>query len=91
MTDWQTAYGSQEIKPEEFDLTSSYTVYQRKNIERKSHEGMTGETVEYWEYEERKMTYEEYYEILRDRMYAQIEQNKADIDFLAAMSDVELN
>ena len=62
MAEWQLVQGSQEEKPSELDTTSSnYFVYERRNIRRvTSTYEMTGYTCEYWEYEERKLTKEEY-------------------------------
>lgn len=56
MTDWQFVEGSQLDKPAELDSTSSKVyVYQRRNIQRVS----TDEGV-FWQYEERKLTHDEY-------------------------------
>lgn len=66
MTDWRKVQGSQVEKPKEFDTTTSaVVVYQRKNIERITVEdGMTGETAEFWQYDERELTRDEYYAIM---------------------------
>ena len=54
MTEWKTVQGSQEVKPSEFDTTSSIkVVYQRANIKRVTVEGVDGETTEIWQYDER--------------------------------------
>lgn len=62
MTEWQLVQGSQEEKPLELDTTSSeFFVYQRKNIQRvTATSDLTQNTYEYWEYEERKLTKDEY-------------------------------
>lgn len=62
MTDWKIVQGSQENKPSELDVISSaFYIYQRKNIERVTvKDEMSGETAELWQYEERKLTPEEY-------------------------------
>ena len=93
MTDWRKVQGSQEEKPLEFDTTSSaVVVYQRKNIERVSNiDEMSGETYEIWEYEERKLSREEYASIRAELQQKQIDQNRADIEFISAMTDVDLN
>lgn len=84
MTDWIKVQGSQESKPLEFDTESSpTTVYQRRNIEQITVTNEDGTTGELWEYDERKMTREEYSTTL-------LEQNRADIDFVAAMTGIEL-
>lgn len=60
MQDWKQVQGSQETKPEEFDMTSSAIVaYQRRNIERIEVENMDGSKTELWQYEEREMTHDE--------------------------------
>lgn len=83
MTEWKRVHGSQKEKPLEIDTTSSkYYVYQRRNIERVRYEDETLKTpYELWEYDERKMTFEEYKQFCA-------EKNRADIDFLLAMSGV---
>lgn len=61
MTDWQPVHGSQDIKPSEFDSTSSaYYVYQRRNVQRVTTTDFDGNSYEYWQYEERKLTHAEY-------------------------------
>lgn len=93
MTDWRTVQGSQENEPLEFDTTSSaVVVYQRRNIKRVSGiDEMSGETYEIWEYEERKLSREEYASIRAELQQKQIDQNRADIEFISAMTDVDLN
>ena len=60
MTDWQIVHGSQEDKPTELDTTSSESyIYQRRNVKRVTAEGELG-TYEQWQYEERKLTRDEY-------------------------------
>ena len=92
MTDWKKVQGSQAEKPKEFDTTSSaVVVYQRKNIERITVEDeMSGETYELWQYDERKMSREEYAVLIADLQQAQIDQNRADIEFISAMADIDL-
>ena len=61
MTDWKKVSGSQAVKPAEFDTTSSpSTVYQRKNIERVTFENDFGGTSDFWQYDERTMSHDEY-------------------------------
>ena len=61
MTEWTKVQGSQPEKPEEFDTTSSEViVYQRRNIERVNIKNEDGTTSELWEYDERKLTRDEY-------------------------------
>ena len=84
MTDWKKVQGSQETEPTEFDATtSSVVVYQRKNIERITVTNLDGTTAELWQYDERELTPVEF-------MQAQIDKNRADIDFISVMSDIEL-
>ena len=61
MTDWQMVYGSQDTMPAEFDTTSSaYYVYQRRNVQRVTTTDFDGNSYEYWQYDERKLTHAEY-------------------------------
>lgn len=84
MTEWKRVQGSQDTKPSEFDVESSpTTVYQRKNIEQVTMKNEDGTTTQLWEYDERTMTPIEYSKYV-------FEQSRADIDFIAAMSGVEL-
>lgn len=68
------------VKPLEIDDTSSQTVtYLHKNIvEKTDDEGNT-----YYEYEEIKMTKAEYQAYL-------LKKQRADIDYIALMSDIDL-
>ena len=76
MKDWKRVSGSQETKPEEFDLVSSpFVVYQRRNIERVTEtQDMGGEQVEVemWQYDEREMSREEYMEVFAEPMKSAI-------------------
>lgn len=86
MTDWKKVQGSQESQPQEFDVTSSEViVYQRRNVERVETEDFVG-----WEYEEREMSREEYAMLRTETQQKQIDQMRADIDFISAMTDIEL-
>lgn len=86
MTDWKKVQGSQESQPQEFDVTSSEViVYQRRNVERVETEDFVG-----WEYEEREMSREEYAMLRIETQQKKIEQMRADIDFISAMTDIEL-
>ncbi len=82
MTDWKKVNGSQDSAPTEFDLTTSKSVvYQRRNIEI-----VTTEDGDLWEYEEREISRDEYEALCAELL----PKYRADIDFLAAMMDVEL-
>lgn len=84
MTAWKKVRGSQEVKPEELDITTSAsTVYQRKNIERIVVDNDDGSTTELWEYDERELTRDEFAEL-------QIARSRADIDYIAMETGVEL-
>lgn len=61
MTDWQIVHGSQEVEPAELDTTSSKVyVYQRRNVQRVTVGDEMFGTNEFWQYEERKLTREEW-------------------------------
>lgn len=69
MIDWQKVYDTQEQKPSELDTTSSAVyVYQRRNIERVTVEDETSGTYQMWEYEERKLTKDEYAAMLEEEL-----------------------
>ena len=94
MTDWKVVQGSQPNKPDEFDVTSSpTTIYQRRNIQRitieDKNENNNDSNIELWQYEERELTIEEYNK-LNIQLKQTVEQNRADIDFLAAMTGIDL-
>lgn len=86
MTSWENVLGSQPTRPREWDVDSSKTtVYQRRNIRRVTVTDDDGTTAEMWQYEERQMTHEEY-ALIRDE---RLDQLRADVDFLFAMTDIE--
>lgn len=92
MTDWKKVQGSQEEKPAEFDTTSSeVVVYQRRNIERITVENPDGTTAELWQYDERELTNDEYQTVRADEQQERIDKNRSDIDFISAMTDVDLD
>lgn len=91
MTDWKKVQGSQIEKPQEFDTTTSAViVYQRRNIQRVKVTNPDGTTTELWEYEEREMTREEYAIVVAESQQAQIDQIRADIDYISAVAEIEL-
>lgn len=91
MTDWKKVQGSQAEQPTEFDTASSaVVVYQRRNITQVTVENADGTTTKLWDYEEREMTREEYLIAAAESQQAQISQNRADIDYLSAMTETEL-
>ena len=80
------------IKPELIDTTSSKTtVYIRKNIiEKERMDEETGESTPYYEYDETKLTKEEYKEYLKELEIIDIQKQRADIDYIALMSGIDL-
>ena len=80
------------VKPELVDTTSSKTtVYIRKNIvENKKTDEMSGEQIVFYEYEEAKLTKAEYQEYLKELEIIDIQKQRADIDYIALMSGIDL-
>ena len=80
------------IKPELIDTTSSKTtVYIRQNIvENTKTDEMSGEETVFYEYEEAKLTKEEYQEYLKELEIIDIQKQRADIDYIALMSGIDL-
>ena len=80
------------IKPESIDTTSSKTtVYIRQNIvENIKTDEVSGEETVFYEYEEAKLTKEEYKEYLKELEIIDIQKQRADIDYIALMSGIDL-
>lgn len=80
------------IIPDEVDTTSSKTtVYLRRNIVEKQREDeISGEIYTYFEYDEAKLTKEEYAEYLKGIALIDVQQQRADIDYIAIMTGVDL-
>ena len=80
------------IKPELVDTTSSKTtVYLRKNIiEKERVDEETGESTPYYEYDEAKLTKKEYQEYLKELEIIDIQKQRADIDYIALVSGIDL-
>ena len=77
------------IKPELIDTTSSKTtVYLRKNIIEINKDDESSTT--FYEYEEAKLTKKEYDQYLKELSIIDIQQQRADIDYIALMTDVDL-
>ena len=80
------------IKPELIDTTSSKTtVYLRKNIvevEKTNESDNTSTT--FYEYEEAKLTKKEYDQYLKELSIIDIQKQRADIDYIALMSGIDL-
>ena len=80
------------VKPELIDTTSSKTsVYIRQNIVEieKTHESDNTSTT-FYEYEEAKLTKKEYQESLKELEIIDIQKQRADIDYIALMSGIDL-
>lgn len=80
------------IKPDLIDTTSSKKyVYLRKNIvEVNSKDEQSGEDRSYFEYDEAKLTKSEYEEYLKELSILDIQQQRADIDYIALMTGIDL-
>ena len=77
MTEWQMVQGSQETKPAELDTEISRVyVYQRRNIERVTAEDEEFGTNEFWQYEERKLTREEWANMRAAELEAELTQTQ---------------
>ena len=71
---------SSTIRPDDIDNTSSqFVTYLHRNVEEKTDKNDNM----YYEYEECKLTKQEYQKYL-------IEKQRADIDYIALMSDIDL-
>lgn len=78
------------IMPEMVDTTSSKTtVYLRKNIVEKQRE-VDGEAQTYYEYDEAKLTHEEYEKYLQVAEAVNMRQIRADVDYIALLSGIDL-
>ena len=81
------------VKPELIDTTSSKsTVYLRKNIievEKTNENDDTSAT--FYEYDEAKLTKEEYQEYLKELEIIDIQQQRADIDYILMMTGLEVS
>ena len=80
------------VKPDLVDTTSSKTtVYIRQNIvENIKTDEMSGKETVFYEYEEAKLTKAEYQEYLKELEIIDIQKQRADIDYIALMSGVDL-
>ena len=80
------------VKPELVDTTSSkVVVYLRQNIvEKEKTDEMSGEKIVFYEYEEAKLTKQEYQEYLKELEIIDIQKQRADIDYIALMSGIDL-
>ena len=80
------------VKPDLVDTTSSkVVVYLRQNIvENIKTNEMSGEESVFYEYEEAKLTKAEYQEYLKELEIIDIHKQRADIDYIAIMSGIDL-
>ena len=80
------------VKPDLVDTTSSkVVVYLRQNIvENIKTDEMSGEETVFYEYEEAKLTKQEYQEYLKELEIVDIQKQRADIDYIALMSGIDL-
>lgn len=80
------------VKPDLVDTTSSkVVVYLRQNIvENIKTDEMSGEETVFYEYEEAKLTKQEYQEYLKELEIIDIQKQRADIDYIALMAGVDL-
>ena len=76
------------VYPELIDTTSSKKcVYLRKNVVEVQSEDMNGETYTTYEYDEAKLTKEEYEQYLKELSVLDIQQQRADIDYILLMME----
>ena len=78
------------VKPDLVDTTSSkVVVYLRQNIvENIKTDDMSGEESAFYEYEEAKLTKAEYQEYLKELEIIDIQQQRADIDYIMLMTGI---
>ena len=78
------------VKPDLIDTTSSkIVVYLRQNIvEKIKTDEMSGKETVFYEYEEAKLTKEEYQEYLKELEIIDIQQQRADIDYIMLMTGI---
>ena len=80
------------VKPDLVDTTSSkVVVYLRQNIiENIKTDEMSGEETVFYEYDEAKLTKAEYQEYLKELEIVDIQKQRAEIDYIALMSGIDL-
>lgn len=78
------------VKPDLVDTTSSkVVVYLRQNIvENIKTDEMSGEETVFYEYDEAKLTKVEYQEYLKELEIIDIQQQRADIDYIMLMTGI---
>ena len=80
------------VKPDLVDtISSKVVVYIRQNIvENIKTDEMSGKETVFYEYEEAKLTKEEYQEYMKELEIIDIQKQRADIDYIALMSGIDL-
>lgn len=79
------------VYPELIDTTSSKKyVYLRQNVVEMQSDNTDRETYTYYEYEEAKLTKEEYEQYLKELSVLDIQQQRADIDYILFMTGLEV-
>ena len=79
------------VRPDLVDSSSSKKyVYIRQNVVEMQSEGIDRETYTYYEYEETKLTKEEYEQYLKELSVLDIQQQRADIDYILLMTGLEV-
>ena len=80
------------VKPDLVDtISSKVVVYLRQNIvENIKTDEISGEKTVFYEYEEAKLTKAEYQEYLKELEIIDIQKQRADIDYIALMSGIDL-
>ena len=79
------------VYPELIDTTSSKKyVYLRKNVVEVQSEDLNGEIYTTYEYDEAKLTKEEYEQYLKELSVLDIQQQRADIDYILFMTGLEV-
>ena len=78
------------VKPDLVDtISSKVVVYLRQNIvENIKTDEMSGEETVFYEYEEAKLTKQEYQEYLKELEIIDIQQQRADIDYIMLMTGI---
>ena len=79
------------VKPDLIDTTSSkVVVYLRQNIvENIKTDEMSGEETVFYEYEEAKLTKQEYQEYMKELEIIDIQKQRADIDYIMLMMGIK--
>lgn len=77
------------VMPETVDTTSSKTtVYLRRNIKEMNRtDGVSGDEMTFYEYEEAKLTHAEYEEYLQVAEAVNMRQMRADVDYLLILEE----